>query len=208
MWLELEAILLGHNACPRVCSFRSARMGCWWKTWTAARSPRRGFCAAAAARRRGSPFWWSMGRCLRSNPGASTDPSTFRSSFSLRTAPAGLPIGCGRAFALSLEALSMLSLPPLAPRPTPLACVLFRPHRFNVCVAFAWLRQVAAGGNASYFYPWIKSVAGSKEELKCSGRGTCDRRNALLQGAGLCTCFHAFEASDKRGQEGFEPDCG
>jgi hypothetical protein len=88
------------------------------------------------------------------------------------------------------------------------ACVLFRPRGFNVCVAFAWLRQVAAGGNASYFYPWIKSVAGSKEELKCSGRGTCDRRNALLQGAGLCTCFHAFEASDKRGQEGFEPDCG
>mmetsp|Transcript_31518 Transcript_31518/g.62938 ORF Transcript_31518/g.62938 Transcript_31518/m.62938 type:complete len:863 (+) Transcript_31518:83-2671(+) len=68
--------------------------------------------------------------------------------------------------------------------------------------------QVQAGGNKSYFYPWVSSVRGTKEELKCSGRGTCDRRNVLKHGAGSCNCFQAFKASDERGRTGLVPDCG
>jgi len=67
---------------------------------------------------------------------------------------------------------------------------------------------VAAGGNSSYFFPWISSVRGSKEELKCSGRGTCDRRNLLGDGHGVCTCYEAFSASDGSGKSGNIPDCG
>jgi len=70
--------------------------------------------------------------------------------------------------------------------------------------------QVAAGGNASYFYPWVKSKAGRREEVKCSGRGTCDRRGLLNGGAdaGTCHCYEAFGASDRRGGSGSFPNCG
>ena len=68
--------------------------------------------------------------------------------------------------------------------------------------------QVAAGGNASYFFPWVRSAPGEKEEARCSGRGACDRRGSLLDGPGTCACFEAFGASDRRAGAGSTPDCG
>ena len=50
-------------------------------------------------------------------------------------------------------------------------------------------------------------MQGDKEEARCSGRGTCDRRGALGD-RGACVCFDAFGSSDGMGGRGLIPDCG
>ena len=72
--------------------------------------------------------------------------------------------------------------------------------------------QIVSGGNKSYYYPWVPpSVAGTKEEARCSGRGTCDRRGIFdggVSGPGTCHCYGLFGPSDKHGGEGPIYDCG
>lgn len=72
--------------------------------------------------------------------------------------------------------------------------------------------RVVSGGNRSYYFPWVApSVSGTKEEVRCSGRGTCDRRGKFeegVTGAGTCHCYDLLGPSDKKGGEGFFNDCG
>ena len=72
--------------------------------------------------------------------------------------------------------------------------------------------KVVSGGNKSYYYPWVTpSISGSKEEARCSGRGTCDRRGTFktgVHGAGTCHCYDQIGPSDKHGGSGLFYDCG
>ena len=46
------------------------------------------------------------------------------------------------------------------------------------------------------------SVRGTREQLECSGRGTCDRST------GVCSCFSSYASSDGNGNAGTNADCG
>jgi hypothetical protein len=48
----------------------------------------------------------------------------------------------------------------------------------------------------------VKSIAGSKEDAECAGRGLCDTT------AGTCECYTYFASSDGYGREGDRGDCG
>jgi len=48
----------------------------------------------------------------------------------------------------------------------------------------------------------ILSVASTKENIYCSGRGSCDLNS------GVCTCYSNYETSDGRGLPGTRGDCG
>lgn len=46
------------------------------------------------------------------------------------------------------------------------------------------------------------STAGTREELPCNGRGTCDRNT------GACRCYAGYASSDSLGRAGIRGDCG
>lgn len=48
----------------------------------------------------------------------------------------------------------------------------------------------------------VSSVVGTKEDLECNGRGTCDTST------GLCTCYTNLASSDRAGAAGNSGDCG
>ena len=67
------------------------------------------------------------------------------------------------------------------------------------------------GSGAIYFFtdgaaatsdPSIVSVAGTTEEMECSGRGLCDRVS------GTCACFYGYSSSNGVGGSGPQGDCG
>lgn len=48
----------------------------------------------------------------------------------------------------------------------------------------------------------VVSVIGTKEDLPCNGRGSCDTSS------GTCTCYSGFSSSDRAGAAGTTGDCG
>lgn len=48
----------------------------------------------------------------------------------------------------------------------------------------------------------VYAVTGSKENLYCSGRGSCELTS------GLCSCYSGYDTSDGHGNEGNRGDCG
>jgi hypothetical protein len=68
----------------------------------------------------------------------------------------------------------------------------------------------AGGGTVTFFVDGaaaandagLVSVAGTTEDIECSGRGLCDRAS------GVCVCFPGYSSSDGLGGPGTQGDCG